>query len=118
MKRILVLASILIFSCSGDPQNCDILIENGIIYDGTGDKPYKGVVAISNDKIVYVGKNKNFVADKVIDATDKAVSPGFINMLSWADKFRDQIAGLGISLIDHKNKTLWMKKEAIKSEKQ
>jgi N-acyl-D-aspartate/D-glutamate deacylase len=84
MKRILVLASILIFSCSSDPQNCDILIENGIIYDGTGDKPYKGVVAISNDKIIYVGKNKNFVADKVIDATDKAVSPGFINMLSWA----------------------------------
>ena len=84
MKRILVLASILIFSCSSDPQNCDILIENGIIYDGTGDKPYKGVVAISNDKIIYVGKNKNFVADKVIDATGKAVSPGFINMLSWA----------------------------------
>ena len=61
MKRILVLASILIFSCSSDPQNCDILIENGIIYDGTGDKPYKGIVAISDDKIVYVGKNKNFV---------------------------------------------------------
>ena len=35
-----------------------------------------------------------------------------------ADKIRDQIAGIGISLIDHKNKTLWMKKEAIKSEKQ
>jgi len=35
-----------------------------------------------------------------------------------ADKIRDQIAGLGISLIDHKNKTLWMKKEPIKSEKQ
>ena len=84
MKKILVLVSILIFSCSNDPQNCDILIENGIIYDGTGNKPYKGVVAISNDKIIYVGKNKNFVANKVIDATDKAVSPGFINMLSWA----------------------------------
>ena len=35
-----------------------------------------------------------------------------------ADKIRDQIAGMGISLIDHKNKTLWMKKEPIKSEKQ
>ena len=33
-----------------------------------------------------------------------------------ADKIRDQIASLGISLIDHKNKTLWMKKEAIKAE--
>jgi cysteinyl-tRNA synthetase len=35
-----------------------------------------------------------------------------------ADKIRDQIASLGISLIDHKKKTLWMKKESIKAEKQ
>ncbi|MDA0755919.1 MAG: cysteine--tRNA ligase [Crenarchaeota archaeon] len=34
-----------------------------------------------------------------------------------ADKIRDQIASLGISLIDHKNKTLWIKKEPIKAEK-
>ncbi len=34
-----------------------------------------------------------------------------------ADKIRDQIASMGISLIDHKNKTLWMKKETIKAEK-
>ena len=34
-----------------------------------------------------------------------------------ADKIREQIEGLGISLIDHKNKTLWMKKEPIKAEK-
>ena len=33
-----------------------------------------------------------------------------------ADKIREQIEGLGISLIDHKNKTLWMKKEPIKAE--
>ena len=35
-----------------------------------------------------------------------------------ADKIRDQIAGLGISLIDHKSRTLWMKKESIKAEKE
>ena len=34
-----------------------------------------------------------------------------------SDKIRDEIASLGISLIDHKNKTLWMKKESIKAEK-
>ena len=33
-----------------------------------------------------------------------------------ADKIREQIAVLGISLIDHKNKTLWMKKEPIREE--
>ena len=35
-----------------------------------------------------------------------------------ADKIRDEIASMGISLIDHKSKTLWMKKETIRAEKQ
>ena len=34
-----------------------------------------------------------------------------------ADKIRDEIASMGISLIDHKNRTVWMKKETIKAEK-
>jgi len=34
-----------------------------------------------------------------------------------ADSIRDVIEEMGISLIDHKNRTLWMKKEAIKAEK-
>ena len=34
-----------------------------------------------------------------------------------ADKVRDEIAIMGISLIDHKSRTIWMKKEAIKAEK-
>ena len=34
-----------------------------------------------------------------------------------ADKIRERISNMGISLIDHKNKTLWMKKETVKAEK-
>jgi len=34
-----------------------------------------------------------------------------------ADKIREEIASIGISLIDHKSRTLWMKKETIKAEK-
>jgi cysteinyl-tRNA synthetase len=33
-----------------------------------------------------------------------------------ADKIRDQISQMGIVLIDHKNRTTWMKKEKIKSD--
>ena len=33
-----------------------------------------------------------------------------------ADKIRDQIAEMNIELIDHKNRTIWMKKEKIKSD--
>jgi len=33
-----------------------------------------------------------------------------------ADKIREQIAKSGIELIDHKNRTTWMKKEKIQSD--
>ena len=33
-----------------------------------------------------------------------------------ADKIRDKISSMGITLIDHKSKTLWMKKENIKTD--
>ena len=34
-----------------------------------------------------------------------------------ADKIRDQLNKMNIELIDHKERTIWMKKEKIKSEK-
>jgi N-acyl-D-amino-acid deacylase len=76
-------ASIALFlSCSQGPK-VDVVIQNGTLYDGTGSPPFIGTVAIKGDKIVYVGPPKFFRADQNINATDKAVSPGFINMLSW-----------------------------------
>ena len=82
--KLLAIISFLFFACQNEPVVCDLLIYNGTIYDGTGDKPYVGSVGITNDKIVYVGKNRRFESDTVIDATTLSVSPGFINMLSWA----------------------------------
>jgi N-acyl-D-amino-acid deacylase len=62
----------------------DFLIDNGTIYDGLGGAPFVGDVAIREDKIVYVGPEAPGAAKKTLDASGMAVSPGFINMLSWA----------------------------------
>lgn len=61
-----------------------VVIRGGTIYDGSGAAPYVGDVALRGDKIAYVGPHAGGRALKVVDATGKAVSPGFINMLSWA----------------------------------
>lgn len=83
-KNILMLClCFLTIACFNDPK-VDVVIQNGMIYDGTGTIPYQGTVAIKGDKIVYVGLPKSFQASKHIDASNQAVSPGFINMLSWA----------------------------------
>jgi len=62
----------------------DTVIRNGNIYDGTGGKPYRADVAIQGDKIVKIAPNMPERGKEEIDASNMAVSPGFINMLSWA----------------------------------
>ena len=62
----------------------DVVIRNGIIYDGSGQQPFQADIAIKADKIVGIGDFKKASAKTVIDAHQMAVAPGFINMLSWA----------------------------------
>lgn len=62
----------------------DTIIRNGNIYDGTGGKPYPADLAIQGDKIVIIAPNIPERGKEEIDASNMAVSPGFINMLSWA----------------------------------
>jgi N-acyl-D-amino-acid deacylase len=61
----------------------DVLIANGLVFDGSGNDPQLADVAISGDRIVAVGTDLG-TAKTVIDASGKAVAPGFINVLSWA----------------------------------
>ncbi len=65
-------------------QQYDIIIEDGTVYDGRGGKPFVADVAIEDDRIAKVGDLEGATAARVIDAEGLAVSPGFINMLSWA----------------------------------
>ena len=93
MKILYVfLCIILSFNCLGQtksPANApyDILIRNGLLYDGSGQKPYKGDIGIRADKVVAVGKLTNPKAQTIIDANGMAVAPGFINVLSHTGAF-------------------------------
>src|SRR3954468_15764505 len=63
-----------------------VLIRGGTIYDGSGQPGYVGDVALKGDKIIYVGPHAPGRAARTVGAAGKAVSPGFINMLSWANE--------------------------------
>jgi N-acyl-D-amino-acid deacylase len=80
------IAGLLATSAAPRPADYSVLIHGGTIYDGSGGQPYVGDVALKGDKIVYVGPRAPGRAARVVDATGKAVSPGFINMLSWANE--------------------------------
>ncbi|MGN6058901.1 MAG: N-acyl-D-amino-acid deacylase family protein [Sphingomicrobium sp.] len=86
---VLAVAGLLVCSASPAPKlgtAYSTIIRGGTIYDGSGAPGYIGDVALKGDKIAYVGPHAPGRAARVIDATGKAVSPGFINMLSWANE--------------------------------
>src|SRR6266480_2149869 len=79
MKALLflLLFPLVLFSQQG---NCDILIRNGKIIDGTGNNWFYGDVAVKGGKIIGIGRQLNFTAQKTIDATGLIIAPGFIDV--------------------------------------
>jgi N-acyl-D-amino-acid deacylase len=86
MRRpsILVLGVAFTLSCADRAPEYDILIRNGLIYDGTGGAPVSTSIAVKGDRIAAVGPLQDARARVDIDAHGLAVAPGFINMLSWS----------------------------------
>ncbi len=63
----------------------DTLIKGGTIVDGTGNKAFKGDIAIKGKIISEVAPTINSKAGKTIHAENKIVCPGFIDIHSHAD---------------------------------
>lgn len=62
----------------------DIIVRGGTVYDGGGGPPMAADVGIIADTIAAVGDLSDATGRSEIDASGLAVSPGFINVLSWA----------------------------------
>ena len=62
----------------------DVLIRGGTVYDGTGAAGVRADVGINSDRIAAIGDLGDSAATVEVDASGRAVSPGFVNMLSWA----------------------------------
>jgi|SRR5579872_2718467 len=63
----------------------DVVIRGGTIYDGSGNAPFVGDVAIKGDRIAYLGPHAPSGGRNEVDARGKAVAPGFINMFSHTE---------------------------------
>ena len=66
-------------------ERYDLLIRNGVVYDGSGTVPQRADVAVRGDRIVaLLPPDSGATAAQTVDAAGRAVAPGFINVLSWA----------------------------------
>lgn len=66
------------------PQQYDVLIRNGRVLDGTGNPWYRADIGITGDRIRAMGALTGATAKTVIDAHDRLVTPGFIDVHSHA----------------------------------
>lgn len=58
----------------------DLVITNARIIDGTGNPWFRGSIAVSDGRIVKVGRVDEASAKQVIDAHNQIVAPGFIDV--------------------------------------
>lgn len=63
----------------------DLLIRGGRVLDGTGNPWFPADVGVRDGRIVAVGSLPGATASRVVDASGKYVSPGFIDIHSHAD---------------------------------
>ena len=86
MRAAFAPLALLLASCTSinPAPRYDLIVRNGTIVDGSGGQPFTGDLGIRGDRIVAVAARLDGVAPRTIDATGLTVSPGFINMLSWA----------------------------------
>src|ERR1041384_8739135 len=84
MKFIVIVLAALA-SSSLTAQDFDLLIQNGLIVDGTGSPSFHGDLAIKAGKVAALGKLKNKTAARTIDAKGLVVAPGFIDMHNHSD---------------------------------
>jgi N-acyl-D-amino-acid deacylase len=69
----------------GPVPTYDVIIRGGTVYDGRGGPGLRADVAVAGDRIAAVGDLAGARAVTEVDATGLAVTPGFINVLSWAN---------------------------------
>ncbi|MCK5343639.1 MAG: amidohydrolase family protein, partial [Candidatus Heimdallarchaeota archaeon] len=84
--NLLILVIITGVVCIGlKPDSFDYVIKNGKIVDGTGNPWYRADIGIKGGKIVKIGIVTEKNAKEVIDATDRVVSPGFMDIHTHTD---------------------------------
>lgn len=85
----ILLASVVVTTLApigigADDQPFDLLIRNGRIMDGTGNPWFRADVGIRDGWIVEVGSLSDASSRATIDASDRIIAPGFIDLHSHA----------------------------------
>ena|SRR5436190_16071463 len=89
MKKvsIAVLSALVVVAVVAFPQQAlyDVVIHDGMIVDGTGNPWYRADIGIAGGRIQKIGTIPPSAGRKAINASGRAVSPGFIDLHTHSD---------------------------------
>jgi N-acyl-D-amino-acid deacylase len=84
--KLRLLASVCLLFTLSTSYAADVLLKNVVVYDGSGDKPFRADVRIKGDRIVAIAKRlEPAPGEAVRDEHGLALAPGFIDMHSHHD---------------------------------
>ena len=85
--RVVAVAVLAAGAARAQQPEFDVLISGGTIIDGTGTARYRGDVALKGDRIALISRVpvQRSRAARTIDATNRIVAPGFIDMHAHLD---------------------------------
>ncbi|HYC50763.1 MAG TPA: D-aminoacylase [Gemmatimonadaceae bacterium] len=80
-------AAAVLFSTTVPAQEFDVLIRGGTVIDGTGAQRFRADVALKGDRIALISREGIAAnrAARVIDASNRIVAPGFIDVHAHID---------------------------------
>jgi N-acyl-D-amino-acid deacylase len=58
----------------------DLIVRNARVIDGSGNPWFRADVAVKDGRIAYMGRLPEATADKIVDAADRVLTPGFIDV--------------------------------------
>ena len=105
-RNKLILLSLFVFlfpACGERPlqteaAHFDLLITGGRVVDGSGGPWYRADIATRDGRIVEIGDLAGRQADRIIDAADRVVAPGFIDMMGGSTRplLEDPVSALSM----------------------
>lgn len=81
VRMLLALPALVVAGRTAEPDALDLAIVNARIVDGAGNPWFRGSVGLRGGRIVEVRPGAPLAAPRVIDAADRVVAPGFIDLM-------------------------------------
>lgn len=95
MLAVPLIFAVGITAAANEPDpDFDLLILGGEIVDGTGADRYRADIAVKDNTIVAIGRFPEATAVRIIDASGKIVTPGFIDLHTHLADLPSSTAGV------------------------